>query len=94
MKHSLDRNISLEGRLYTLRFSMASLAGISFQLGAVGPLELAQKLRLKEVKERKKTVLILVNAFLLEGHISDLSTPELNALMPLMADMIVEAFHG
>lgn len=94
MRHALDREVSLNKGLYSLRFSMGALAKISTQLGAAGPLELAEMLRVKEAVQRKKTALIIVNSLLLRGRILDISNQDLNVLMPVIADMIVEAFHG
>jgi len=93
MSHPLDRHITLSGKAYELRFSMGALAKLSSELEADRPAKLAGALRVADPKRQKDIALILLNAMSVCGAVSDVSDNDLKRLMPLIADMIVEAFH-
>lgn len=93
MSHPLDRHITLSENIYTLRFSMGALAKMSSRLKANSPGELADCLRFADLKKQKETGLTLLNSMLLEQEVSSVSDQELETVLPLIADMIVEAFH-
>lgn len=93
MSHPLDRHVTLSGDVYTLRFSMGALAKMSSRLKANSPSELADCLRFADLKKQKETGHILLNSMLLEQKISTVSDQDFEAVIPVIADMIVEALH-
>jgi len=92
MSHPLDRHITLSGKAYDLRFSMGSFAKLSSKLGADSPAKLAGALCVADPKRQKDIALILLNTMSVCSASSDVSDNDLKRLMPLIADMIVEAF--
>lgn len=93
MNHPLDRQVTLSGEVYMLRFSMGALAKMSSKLGANSPVKLAEHLRSFDKKNYKRTSLALLNSLILDGKFLDVSDQDLQDIIPLIADMIVEAFN-
>jgi hypothetical protein len=93
MSHPLDRQITLSDKPYTLRFSICALAEIASKLGAKSPARLADYLRISDFNKQRETGLILLAALMIGQEVSSVSDVDLQAVLPLIADMIVEAFH-
>jgi len=92
MSHPLDRHITLSGKVHELRFSIGAFAKLSSELEADSPAKLAEALCVTDPKRQKDIALILLNTMSVCGAVSDVSDNDLKRLMPLIADMIVEAF--
>jgi hypothetical protein len=91
--HPCDRRLEIGGKLYTLRFSLRSLALIALRLGANGPQAIARIMSEPRLEIRLETARVLLSCFLLNADLPNVTQTELAKAMTLMADMIEEAFH-
>jgi hypothetical protein len=91
--HACDRFIELEGRRITLRLSVLALAKICRDLEAPNPQILAAVLRHKDPQKRQAVFRIMFRHLCVETP-PDISKAGLVSVIPVLTEMIEEAFHA